>query len=140
MAIYFHDKEETAGIKNKNLLKTWLRNIIFQEGYKPGQINVIFSSDEFLLELNRTYLSRDYITDIITFDYTENETVNGDLFVSIPRVKENAVIFNDSYGVELKRVIVHGVLHMMGYDDGDETLKLKMRDIEDKYLEYSPNL
>jgi len=140
LAIHFHEKELSAGIKNKNLLKKWLKDLIEQEHANPGQINIIFTSDSHLLELNKKYLSKDYLTDIITFDYTDNQLVAGDLFISISRVLDNSKTFAVSFEMELKRVIVHGVLHLLGYNDESEKEKSQMRRMEDKYLLISPEI
>jgi len=140
LAINFHEKEYSAGIKNKNLLKKWLKDLIEMEHASPGQINIIFTSDSHLLELNKEYLSKDYLTDIITFDYSGNQQVAGDLFISISRVLDNSKTFAVTFEMELKRVIVHGVLHLLGYDDGSEKEKSQMRRMEDKYLLNSPEI
>jgi rRNA maturation RNase YbeY len=140
LAIRFHEKEISAGIKNKNLLKKWLKDLILQEHANPGQINIVFTSDSNVLELNKKYLSRDYLTDIITFDYTENQLVAGDLFISIIRVKENSERFDVTFNMELKRVIVHGILHLLGYGDRNEKEKSLMRQMEDRYLLNSPEI
>jgi rRNA maturation RNase YbeY len=140
LAIHFHEKEISAGIKNKNLLKKWLKDLILQEHASPGQINIVFTSDSNVLELNKKYLSRDYLTDIITFDYTENQIVAGDLFISITRVKENSERFDVTFHMELKRVIVHGIMHLLGYGDRNEKEKSLMRQMEDRYLVNSPEI
>ena len=140
MAIHFHEKELSAGIKNKNLLKNWLKDLIVQEHASTGQINIIFTSDGHLLDLNKKYLSKDYLTDIITFDYSDNQQVAGDLFISITRVLENSITFSVTFEMELKRVIVHGVLHLLGYGDGSEKEKSQIRRMEDKYLLNSPEI
>lgn len=140
MAIHFHEKEISAGIKNKNLLKKWLKDLILHEHASPGQINIVFTSDSNVLELNKKYLSRDYLTDIITFDYTENQVVEGDLFISITRVKENSERFDVTFHMELKRVIVHGIMHLLGYGDRNEKEKSLMRQMEDRYLLNSPEI
>ena len=140
MAIHFHEKEVSVGIKNKNLLKKWLKDLIVQEHASPGQINIVFTSDSNVLELNRNYLSRNYLTDIITFDYSDNQAIAGDLFISITRVKENSESFDVTFNKELKRVIVHGILHLLGYGDRTETEKSLMRQMEDRYLLDSPEI
>ena len=140
MAIHFHEKEVSAGIIKKNLLKKWLKDLILKEHASPGQINIVFTSDSNVLELNRKYLSRDYLTDIITFDYTENQTIAGDLFISITRVKENSERFDVPFNMELKRVIVHGILHLLGYGDRNEKEKSLMRQMEDRCLVNSPEI
>ena len=140
MAIHFHEKEESAGIKNKNLLKKWLKDLIVQEHASPGQINIVLTSDNNVLELNKKYLSRNYLTDIITFDYTENQVIAGDLFISVTRVRENSEKFDVTFKKELKRVIVHGVLHLLGYGDSTQKEKSLMRQMEDRYLTNSPEI
>ena len=140
MAIHFHEKEESAGIKNKNLLKKWLKDLIVQEHGCPGQINIVLTSDNNVLELNKKYLSRNYLTDIITFDYTENQVIAGDLFISVTRVRENSEKFHVPFKMELKRVLVHGVLHPLGYGDGTKREKSLMRQMEDRYLTISPEI
>ena len=140
MAIHFHEKEESAGIKNKNLLKKWLKDLIVQEHASPGQINIVFTSDNNVLELNKKYLSRNYLTDIIAFDYTENQVIAGDLFISVTRVRENSEKFDVTYKKELKRVLVHGILHLLGYGDRTQKEKSLMRQMEDRYLTNSPEI
>ncbi len=140
MAIHFHEKEITAGIKNKNLLKKWLKDLILKENASLGQINIVFTSDSNVLELNKKYLSRDYLTDIITFEYTENQAIAGDLYISITRVKDNSERFDVAFNMELKRVIVHGILHLLGYGDRNEKEKSLMRKMEDRYLGNSPEI
>ena len=140
MAINFHEKEESAGIKNKNLLKKWLKDLIVQEHGSPGQINIVLTSDNNVLELNKKYLSRNYLTDIIAFDYTENQVIAGDLFISVTRVRENSEKFDVTFKKELKRVLVHGVLHLLGYGDSTQKEKSMMRQMEDRYLTNSPEI
>jgi rRNA maturation RNase YbeY len=138
LAIHFHENDATVRIKNKNHLKNWLKDVILKERASVGLINIVFTTDRNLQEINREYLSRDYLTDVIAFDYTENQVITGDLFISVPRVKENAEKFNETFGTELKRVMVHGILHMLGYGDGSKTEKSVMRKMEDHYLVFSP--
>jgi probable rRNA maturation factor len=140
LAIHFHENDATVRIRNKNLLKNWLKDVIFKEHASPGQINIVFTSDSNLQEINKKYLSRDYLTDVIAFDYTENQVITGDLFISIPRVKENAEKFEETFNTELKRVMVHGILHMLGYGDSSKIEKSLMRKMEDRYLVFSPRI
>lgn len=140
MAINFHEKDESAGIKNKNLLKKWLKDLIVLEHASPGQINIVLTSDNNVLELNNKYLSRNYLTDIITFDYSENQVIAGDLFISVTRVRENSEKFDVTFKKELKRVIVHGVLHLLGYGDSTHKEKSLMQQMEDRYLTISPEI
>ena len=140
MAIHFHEKEVTAGIKNKNLLKKWLKDLIVQEHARTGNISIIFTSDSHVLELNKNFLSRDYLTDIISFDCSDGQEVAGDLFISITRVKANSESFNVTFKMELKRVIVHGILHLLGYGDSNAKEKTLMQQMEDRYLLNSPEI
>ena len=140
MAIIFHEGEISAGIRNKNHLKKWLQNVIQLERARPGNINIVFTTDQELASLNQAYLEKHELTYIITFDYTESKIIEGDLFISLPRVKENATIFNMAYKEELKRVILHGILHMLGHDDKNEQQRIEMRSKEDFYLMESPEI
>ena len=99
-----------------------------------GEISYIFCSDEQLLEINKEFLNHDYYTDIITFDYSEADVISGDLFISIERIKDNAKTLKTSYQEELHRVIIHGVLHLLGYKDKTEVESENMRKLEDECL------
>lgn len=112
-----------------------INELIKSENYELGEITVVFCNDEYLLEMNRTYLNHDYYTDIITFDYSEDIIISGDLFVSIDRIIENSSSFDVSFNHELSRVIYHGVLHLCGYKDKSEEEIKAMRGKENYYLE-----
>ncbi|MEO6284568.1 MAG: rRNA maturation RNase YbeY [Dyadobacter sp.] len=115
--------------------KKWIKNTSKSEGYEISDLNYIFCSDEYLLEINKQYLDHDYFTDIITFDNSEEDNVlEGDIYISVDRVKENAETFHADFEIEMRRVLVHGLLHLMGYEDSDESLKKAMRAKEDEYL------
>lgn len=115
-------------------VKEWYDLICDKEGKQLGPITVVLGTDDWLLEQNKLYLNHDYYTDIITFDYSEGIIISGDLLISIDRVYDNASIYNVSRETELNRVIVHGLLHLLGYkDESEEELKL-MREKEDYYL------
>lgn len=115
-------------------VKEWYDLICDKEGKQLGPITVVLGTDDWLLEQNKLYLNHDYYTDIITFDYSEGSIISGDLLISIDRVYDNASIYNVSRETELNRVIVHGLLHLLGYkDESEEELKL-MRKKEDYYL------
>ena len=105
-----------------------------------GDINVIFCSDPYILKINLQYLSHDYYTDIITFDYSEKPVVSGDLFISIDSVRENSVYYGTDFHEELHRVIVHGLLHLIGYDDHTEEDTKMMRSKENYYLDVRRSL
>ena len=113
---------------------SWFTKVCGQERKELGDLNVIFCSDEYLLEMNRTHLKHDYYTDIITFDYCDADVVSGDLFISVDRVKENATSFSISFMDELHRVCVHGLLHLCGYGDKSDEDEILMRAKEDEML------
>jgi len=121
-------------LENEDLFSSWISNVILSENKKEGDINYIFCDDEFILEINKQYLDHDYYTDIISFDYSVGNELHGDIFVSIERVRENASDFNVTFDEELKRVIIHGVLHYCGYKDKSEEEELSMRLKEDEKI------
>ena len=98
-------------------LSNWLKQVVIQEKKILGEIVCVFCDDKYLLEKNIKYLNHDYLTDVITFNYCEDRTVSGDILISVERVRENAKSYNVSFFTEIKRVIVHGLLHLLGYDD-----------------------
>lgn len=115
---------------------SWLIRTAADENTTISELNYIFCSDDYLLEINRTYLDHDYYTDIITFDNSDHSGIlEGDIFISIDRVGENSSIHQTSFQAELLRVIIHGLLHLLGYDDHNEKSKITMRKMEDKYLD-----
>jgi probable rRNA maturation factor len=134
-AISFFEEDISYKLKNKKKAKQWIKDTIAAEGYKLGQLNYIFCSDAYLLNINQQYLDHDTYTDIITFDNSEKEKViTGDIFISIDRILENAAKFNQSVIDELHRVIIHGVLHLLGYKDKTPEDNKKMTKMEDHYL------
>lgn len=116
------------------LTKDWLQNLISSENKKLGEINYIFCDDEHLLQVNRDFLQHDYYTDVITFDYVKGKTISADIFVSLPRISDNAKSLSKDFNSELLRVLAHGVLHLCGYKDKSEDEILEMRSKEDYYL------
>ena len=119
---------------DSELFSFWLEDVIILESFVLGEVNLVFVSDEDLLNMNQQYLDHDYYTDIITFDYVDEEYLNGDLFVSIDRVKDNAKINSVDFMEELQRVMVHGVLHLCGYKDKTDSECIMMREKENFYL------
>lgn len=115
-------------------LKNWIENIIISEGKKTGEINYIFCDDEYLLQVNKEYLQHDYYTDIITFDYVKGKTISGDIFVSLPRIFDNAETLSKDFDSEFFRVLAHGILHLCGYKDKTDEEISEMRNKEDYYL------
>ncbi len=121
-------------IKGKRKLYDWIKKVIISERKKPGEISIVFCSDDFLLDMNKKFLQHNYYTDIITFDYTVDGVISGELYISIDRVKDNAEQHNESFDNELRRVIIHGVLHLCGYKDKTKEDQAKMRSKEDQKL------
>lgn len=117
-----------------DFLESWYNKVASNHGKSIGDITVIFCSDDYLLEMNQQHLSHDFFTDIITFDYTFEDTVSGDLFISVDRVKDNAQTLNHSFEDELHRVCIHGVLHLCGFGDKSEEDEKRMRVLEDEAL------
>ncbi len=113
----------------------WLEDILHSEGAIPGVINYIFCSDEKILEMNRHFLNHDYYTDILSFDYSEEELISGDIFISWDRVCENARKYKVNELVELRRVMAHGLLHFLGYKDSSRSEKALMRKKENEKLQ-----
>ena len=114
---------------------SWLEKVCEAEGKMLGEVSLIFCSDNYLLEMNKEHLDHDYYTDIITFDYTEGDVVSGDLFISVDRTNDNAKTLNVSRETEMNRVVVHGVLHLIGFGDKSEKDSAVMRSKENHYLE-----
>jgi len=112
----------------------WLEQVIVDEGFKAGDVNLIFCSDEALLKMNVDFLQHDYYTDIITFDYSTETYIAGDLFISIDRVLENSSVEKVSFDEELHRVVYHGLLHLLGYNDKNQEQIRTMRSKENYYL------
>lgn len=121
--------------KHKRLNNSWLKLVAESEIKKLGNINIIFCSDNYILDVNVKYLGHDYFTDIITFDYCEKDILSGDLFISIDTVRDNAEFYKTEFNDELNRVIVHGLLHLIGYDDHTPEEQKIMREKENYYLE-----
>jgi len=130
---YFNEDVPFPKLKRRSTTN-WIKETIRLEEKSIGDISFIFCSDDYLLEVNKKYLTHDYYTDIITFDYVEDGLISGDIFISIDRVKENAKLFSTSMENELNRVLVHGVLHLLGYKDKIKKDKTLMTFKENYYL------
>ncbi|MEO6148664.1 MAG: rRNA maturation RNase YbeY [Mucilaginibacter sp.] len=134
-AIQFFEEDINFKLKNKAGIRQWIKDTILAEGYKLKELNYIFCPDAYLLELNKQYLDHDTYTDIVTFDNSEVEkTIVGDIFISIERIRENALKFSSGEANELHRVIIHGALHLLGYTDKKPADKKNMTLKEDFYL------
>jgi len=134
LAIRFYDEDITKQKIGRRVLKKWIKEEILRREKIPGELNIIFTSDTYLQELNKKHLSRDYYTDIISFDYSDELFVSGELFISIDRVRENASSYKVSFENELSRVIIHGILHLLGYNDGTDIEKNSMKAEEELSL------
>jgi len=137
LKIRFHYDIEGFRVSENRIIKKIAEKIVSDAGLKGGIIDIIFTSDIKLLEINKEFLSHDYYTDIITFDYSERKIIAGEIYISIERVKENAANLNISKKEECKRVIFHGFLHLCGYKDNTDADKYEMRRMEDMYLDLS---
>ncbi len=134
-AIQFFEEDITYKLKNKTAVRQWITETIQAEGYKLKELTYIFCSDNYLLQINQQYLNHDTFTDIITFDNSDiAATIVGDIFISIDRIRENAIKFDITEADELHRVIIHGALHLLGYKDKKPAEKEKMTFKEDFYL------
>ena len=121
-------------LENEEQISSWVESVILNEGYKVGEINYIFCSDEYLHKINVEFLQHDTFTDIISFDYTLGKIINGDIYISVDRVKENAQNYNTTFADEMHRVMIHGILHYAGYKDKTEEDKKLMRNKENESL------
>jgi rRNA maturation RNase YbeY len=126
--------ETNFTLKNESKISDWIQKCILIEGFKLGEINYIFCDDAYLHKLNVEFLNHDTLTDIISFDNTMGKLISGDIFISVERVKENAATFHVSFEDELHRVIIHGVLHYLGYKDKNEEDQLEMTKKENQSL------
>ena len=133
MISYFFEDTHFV-FKGRQRNNRWLRLVAESEIRRIGDISIIFCSDNYILDINMKYLQHDYFTDIITFDYCEGEKLSGDLFISVDSVRENAAQYGTEFADELNRVMVHGILHLIGYDDHTQKDIKTMRSKENYYL------
>ncbi|MFN5794924.1 MAG: rRNA maturation RNase YbeY [Bacteroidota bacterium] len=144
--IYFFSENTPFQLKGKKKIKKWISDVVLQQKHVVGNITFVFCSDEYLLKLNQLYLNHDTFTDIISFDYSEligankkliganKKLINGEIYISITRVKENATLNKQTFTQELHRVIIHGILHFCGFKDKRQEEKKLMRKMEDESL------
>jgi rRNA maturation RNase YbeY len=130
----FHSEQVKFDINQKLRHKAWIRNCIHLQNKNPGEIAFIFTSNERILELNRSYLNHNDFTDVITFDYSSGDRVSGDIFISVEEVKKNAAFYEVDVEHELRRVMIHGIFHLLGFDDRTEKEAREMREMEDEAL------
>ena len=133
--IRYFQKDTSFDLESKLVIKKWIKSVIGQRGKRCRDINVIFCSDPSILEINIQFLGHDYYTDIITFDYCEGKDISGELYISIDTVQANAVEYGEDFDRELHRVIIHGILHLLGWDDHSEEDIKEMRKAEDSALD-----
>ena len=135
--ISFFKENTTFDIKQKNKIKAWLKNVAAGYGFEAGDLNYVFCDDEYLLEMNRQYLGHDYYTDIITFDSREDtasKRLDGDIFISVDTVRANGTEYGEGFDREIMRVIAHGLLHLIGFDDHTKAEQKQMREAENTAL------
>ncbi len=134
MAIFFSTENIDFELADEPKVKKWILAVVGAQGKRVGNLNYLFCDDSYLINVNRTYLNHDTYTDIITFDYVEGNVVSGDILISVERVRENATLFNSSFEQELRRVIIHGVLHLLGQADKSDEDAAEMRRKEESAL------
>lgn len=134
MITYSAENVKMPAIKKREVTR-WIRAVAATYGRKVGEVGYLFCDDEKILEVNREYLQHDYYTDIITFDYDEDDVINGDLVISLDTIRTNAELFNKTYDEELYRVIIHGILHLCGINDKGPGEREIMEAAENKALE-----
>lgn len=139
MAIFFHNEDREHPLDPTDHVSSWLEKVCLYEKKELIELNYVFCSDDYLLAMNKQYLQHNYYTDVISFDNSENEnSIVGDIFISLDRVKDNALEHKVTDKYELMRVMVHGLLHLIGFDDKKEDDKRQMTQKEDTYLSLLP--
>ncbi len=134
--IYFFHEENSFKIQGKKEIRQWLQKSAINEGKKIEQLNIILCDDSYLLKINIEFLKHNYFTDIITFDNSDSrDNIKGDIFISIERARENSIDFNQDLNQEVKRLMIHGLLHLIGYSDKLKEQKLEMTRKENYYLQ-----
>ncbi|MFI3298604.1 MAG: rRNA maturation RNase YbeY [Rikenellaceae bacterium] len=138
MAINFVTIDSGRQLKDSRKLREWLSGVVESEDWQLGEVTIALCSDSYMIQENTAYLGHTYATDILTFSYNEGEILSGDILISTDTVASNAKEYGVSYQVELQRVMVHGILHLVGYDDMCDQDRVVMRSMEDKYLGVFP--
>jgi rRNA maturation RNase YbeY len=134
MSILYNAEEVKKPKLRYRVISIWLKQVVLKFGGITGDLSFIFCSDEYLKTINSKYLNHDYFTDIVTFDYREGKVISGDMFISVDRVKENADLFQCDVNDEFLRVIVHGLLHLLNFNDGNDHEKMIMRERENECI------
>lgn len=133
--IQFFSEGVDFSLKHKTAIRNWICEVIFLEKREPWYINFVFCNDDYLYELNKSFLKRSTLTDVIAFNFSEDPSfISGDIYISLERVRENATIYRQKFENELYRVMIHGILHLTGHSDKNKDDKGKMTMLEDKYL------
>ena len=140
MPVSFVNQGIRLQLKNKKEIKNWIYSYIKNNQKIPGEINLIYCSDDYILEINKKYLNHNYYTDIITFNYNEENIISGDLFMSSQRIKDNAGKYNETLKREILRVIAHGILHLFGLNDKTIGQQSLMRAEEEKFISSFPDV
>jgi rRNA maturation RNase YbeY len=135
LAIRFFNEEISFTLSNKRILSTWIKDSITSYQFKTGDVNFIFTHDDKILEVNKQFLNHDYFTDIITFNYNVDNIVAGDIYISIDTVRSNSQSYSVSFVNELHRVMIHGILHLLGFNDSSPAEKAEMHNLENVALE-----
>ena len=136
---FLYEKDELKFSLAEEEYQSWIRKAIMEEGKKPGSLSYFFCCDSYLLNVNQHYLNHDTYTDIITFDYVSGNLISGDILISVERVRENAEKFQVPFEQEMKRVMIHGILHLLGYTDQNPQEQTVMRKKEDYFLTLHPS-
>lgn len=134
MAVSFHQQHPNFTLDKKSAHKKWIRTCVERFKKRPESISFIFNTNDELLQMNREFLNHNYFTDVITFDYGEGDKVSGDVFISVDQVALNASEYGVTPEEEMRRVMIHGVLHLIGYDDATEQERNQMRNLENDAL------
>mgnify|MGYP006305571255 CR=1 FL=1 len=134
MAISFHSEGIKFQLSQKRKHKHWISQYIRHHQKLPGTIAFIFTSSEHLRRINREFLQHNHFTDVISFDYSEKRIISGDIFISVEQVRENAATYAVEFEEELRRVMIHGILHLMGFEDREQKERQQMRKLEDEAL------
>lgn len=134
MPVYFHSEETRFLLRNKKLYRKWIEDVVNHYSKSIGNLNFIFTTNDYILKINKQYLNHKYYTDVITFSYNDRDVVSGDIYVSVDQVKLNSLEHHVSYMNEMSRVMIHGVLHLLGYSDDNHKEIQQMRKIETALL------
>ncbi|MCF8345674.1 MAG: rRNA maturation RNase YbeY [Bacteroidales bacterium] len=140
MPVYFHWEDVSFDLPQRDKLSKWILEVLKSHNAVCENINIIFTSNPYLLKINRDYLKHNYFTDVITFDFSDKYQVSGDVFISVEQVRINSNDLNISFYNELYRVIIHGVLHLLGFDDNSLVKKDEMTGMEDRALKILENI